>query len=100
MNTSDRSGLERLRNFVCTYRETQTNSQEIDDDEERSAVKPKKAAKAKKKEVAYNPFNDFHGGANDGEGEFSQGANEDYNPFADFMDGVKRPGIKLSYHSE
>lgn len=72
------------------------NTQEEDDDDgENSAVQPNKSAKAKKKEVAYNPFDDFESGAND---ETTQGGNGEYNPFADFMDGVGSLGINVSYN--
>lgn len=67
---------------------THTNKQNItqDEDEEQSVMKSEKIAKAKK-QPAYNPFEDLQGG-NDGEGESTQG-DGGYNPFADFMDGVR-----------
>lgn len=47
---------------------------------------PSKKAKSQKKKAAFNPFEELEGGAS--AGDDGGGGEDDYNPFADFMEGV------------
>lgn len=55
-----------------------------DEDEAKAASTKTKKSKSQKK-AAFNPFDDFEAGAAAGD---EGGTQDDYNPFADFMDGV------------
>lgn len=46
---------------------------------------PSKTAKSQKKKAAFNPFDNFEEGDPVGD---DGGGDDDYNPFADFMEGV------------
>lgn len=58
-----------------------------DDEEEQRAATSKKSTKSKKK-AAFNPFDEIETGGAGGD-DSAGGGQDDYNPFADFMAGVR-----------
>lgn len=57
--------------------------------DEQDVPKDARAKKAKEEKTAFNPFDDFKAGAGGVDDEDGVDVEDDYNPFADFMEGVR-----------